>query len=425
MNPKQLIAATAWGVYLALGFGYSVDALACPFCAALSNSLREDMALADHVALAICQVPAQRDSQLPLHEMRITRVYQGDPAWDGMVVEVFSFRPLERGSFVLLMGVGEDLHVDWGPSAALESQALAYVEQIALRLSEEEPRLTDAMSPRQDVIPPVDATSPAASVQTLDMDRKRKTAWLMFFWQSLASEDEWVRRDAFNEFARASLEDLRALVQELDADEVVSRLRDPDSSLEQRRLYWTILSLCGRQQDVDLVRRAIFERSRSQHSGLAASDIGLDAAISCFLVLGGEAALTQIEEGILGNRQAESSDRYAAIVAIRVHAVEFKLIPNARLAKALELVLSELSLADLVIPDLARLQDWSHVSRMVELFSTATDENRFVRMPAINYLRACPLPEAELALAKCKAIDPEAFRRATVLFPKPPSTSDR
>ena len=40
-------------------------------------------------------------------------------------------------------------------------------------------------------------------------------------------------------------------------------------------------------------------------------------------------------------------------------------------------------------------------------------------MPVINYLRACPKPEASAKLDELKEIDPAAFKRATSFFPVP------
>jgi hypothetical protein len=68
-----------------------------------------------------------------------------------------------------------------------------------------------------------------------------------------------------------------------------------------------------------------------------------------------------------------------------------------------------------VIADLARWEDWSVIDRLSELFEKADADNIFVREPVVNYLRACPLPEAAAAIAKLEKIDPEAVRRAATL----------
>jgi hypothetical protein len=76
-------------------------------------------------------------------------------------------------------------------------------------------------------------------------------------------------------------------------------------------------------------------------------------------------------------------------------------------------------LADLVIPDLARWQDWESMDELVKLFKTADEKSSWVRVPVINFLRACPLPEAKDHLVELEKIDPAAAKRANMFFPVP------
>ncbi len=106
------------------------------------------------------------------------------------------------------------------------------------------------------------------------------------------------------------------------------------------------------------------------------------------------------------------------IIAIRVHNEEFKTITTERLQAAFRMVLTRNELADLVIPDLARWEDWTVIVRLEELFQQSNKATQFVKIPIINYLRVCPKPEAALALARCTALDPVAVRRAEAAFPR-------
>jgi hypothetical protein len=73
-------------------------------------------------------------------------------------------------------------------------------------------------------------------------------------------------------------------------------------------------------------------------------------------------------------------------------------------------------MADMVIPDLARWEDWSVVDRLVQMFRDAnSDDTKWVRTPIISYLQACPLPEAADYINKLREIDPEAVQRAEML----------
>jgi len=92
---------------LAVWLSVANQLIACPFCSAISNSLRQDVALADHVALATCVIPADVTTAVPLHQLRIEQVFQGDEVWKGRRVEVCSFSPYATGDILLVLGVGE------------------------------------------------------------------------------------------------------------------------------------------------------------------------------------------------------------------------------------------------------------------------------------------------------------------------------
>jgi hypothetical protein len=109
------------------------------------------------------------------------------------------------------------------------------------------------------------------------------------------------------------------------------------------------------------------------------------------------------------------TETYAAVMALRFLGEESEIVSRDRVLASLRLLLAEPKLADLVIADLARWQDWSVVDRLTELFETATADNIFVREPIVNYMRACPLPEAAAALVKLEKIDPDAVRRAATM----------
>ena len=73
-------------------------------------------------------------------------------------------------------------------------------------------------------------------------------------------------------------------------------------------------------------------------------------------------------------------------------------------------------MADMVIPDLARWEDWSVMDRLVQMFKECdSDETRWVRTPIISYLQACPKPEAKTFIAELREIDPDAAKRAEML----------
>src|SRR5262245_66353753 len=69
-------------------------------------------------------------------------------------------------------------------------------------------------------------------------------------------------------------------------------------------------------------------------------------------------------------------------------------------------------MADLVIPDLARWQDWTVADRLVDLFVTADADLAWVRAPVLRHLQVCPTPEAKKELARLELMDPTAAKSA-------------
>ena len=230
---------------------------------------------------------------------------------------------------------------------------------------------------------------------------------LEYFLEYLRHADELVAADAYNEFAEASLDEIAGLRNKLDRQWVIAQLRDASVPRHRRRLCWTFLSQCGTAADVSLFDEAIHKRKLD-----STFDPGMDAAIACYISLGGEPALARIEHDYLADPDVEYLDSFAATSAIRVHGTELSVISRKRLARALRLLLSRPELADLVIPDLARWEDWTAVDRMVELFAMSTEQTTLLKPATVLYLKSCPLPAAATALDRLRAIDAQAVQSA-------------
>jgi hypothetical protein len=240
---------------------------------------------------------------------------------------------------------------------------------------------------------------------------------LAFFLGHLEDEDETLTRDAYDEFAVAPYEDVKGLEDKMDAARLLSWIEDPKVPANRRRLYATMLGVCGTPAEAERIA-AILEGK-----GVAAEQPevrnGLDALIACHVALQGDKALDLVDRLFLAragqDKEIPFTETYAAVMALRFLGEESDLVPRERVLESLKLLLDEPKLADLVIADLARWQDWSVIDRLVAIFKDAKADNIFVREPIVNYLRACPLPEAAEAVKELEAIDPEAVRRAATL----------
>lgn len=243
-------------------------------------------------------------------------------------------------------------------------------------------------------------------------------ARLKFYYRFLQDEESMLARDAYDEFAIAPYDAVKKLAPEMDHDQLVAWISDPEMPTDRKRLYLTLLGVCGGKEDLPMLGKMLRSTSKSTRGGL-------DAMIACYLTLGGESGLGLINELFLANKQAPYADTYQAIMAIRFHGTEGDVIPRSALVESLHHVLDRKDLADLVIPDLARWNDWSQIDRLVKLFVNADPENNWVRVPVVNYLRACPLDSAKEALKKIEEIDPESVRRANTFFSIPVPARDK
>jgi hypothetical protein len=396
----------------------------CPFCSALSSTISDDMKESHWAFLAVCVVPADTKNPeiAPIHQFKlvtalkspsnptIVRPPESSPISDtakeseasrvvtasdqrreaavklGDIVEVYSSQAYSKNEVVLLLGNSLEEETDWAASAPLTAEGQAYIKRLVA--------LNKTVNPK---------------------DR------LHSFLPALRSRDKLVATDAYNEFAVASLEVMNGLKTHLHSKDVIAAIEDPQTTNELRRLHWTLLAICGSAADLPFVELAM-QANLANENG----DIGMDAVFSCYIVLGGEKALERLEREYFGNPNSSYTNCFALVAAMRVHAEQIKTIDKKRISQSFRMTLSRGNLAELVIPDLARWEDWSVIDPLVELFSRpANGERQSYKIPIVNYLRNCPLPEAQAALARCEQLDPEAVRRTTVLFPLRIPAADR
>jgi hypothetical protein len=243
---------------------------------------------------------------------------------------------------------------------------------------------------------------------------------LAFFEQHLEDEDESLARDAYDEFAVAPYADVRGLKDRMNPAKLLGWIENPKVQANRRRLYATMLGVCGTAADADRIG-AILEGKTASGEPLPPEQAeirgGLDALIACYVALRGPEALDLVDRLFLERegRDVPFAETYAAVMALRFLGEESDLVPRDRVLQSLRLLLEEPKLADLVIADLARWQDWSVVDKLSQIFKDAQADNIFVREPIVNYLRACPLPEAAVAVKELEQIDPQACRRAATL----------
>jgi len=394
---------------------------ACPFCSAASQTLSEELAAAEAAVIVklVKAAPAitpnaadpaglgATDPDTGMAQFQIEEVLHGeDKLGDLKQIEVVYFGENEANKSFLISGLAGQ-PVDWTTPLPLSPRAVAYVKQLG-------------QLPEQ------------------GLDR------LGFFLQYLEDEDPLLAQDAYDEFARAPYREINAMADRLDRNRLRGWIKNPDVGPTRRRLYLTLLGICGQEEDIQMLESLLRYDYGQMKPGIAAmvsllgihgsatgatlvdelvrADVRrkrqcLDALIAAYLKLKGPEGLPLIEGLFLSNPAAEYTHVYATIMALRFHGEESKAIPLERLQQSLRLVLDNPEIADQVIPDLARWEDWSILDRLVTMFKKS-EQDAWIRQPVISYvLVAGEQPgdvgqRATAALADMEKLDPQGVKRA-------------
>ena len=151
--------------------------------------------------------------------------------------------------------------------------------------------------------------------------------------------------------------------------------------------------------------------------------LGLDGLISGYLVLAGEKGLDAIDKSKLQNKKAAFSETYAAAQALRfMWTYGNGRISQDRLRQSMRGLLDRPELADLVIADLARWEDWSVMDRLMKSYGKEDYSHPPVKRAIVRYMLVAakandqPAEQAKANLAKLRQQDPALVKSAERSF---------
>jgi hypothetical protein len=367
---------------------FSSAASACPWASVDDRSLSQEIAAADVAALATMTVPPDVDDDAKFDKatFRIDRVLKGKPHLpadkDGnpSPIQTTYEGGSKKGTRFLLTGSGSP-EIKWAYPWTLSERGVDYVLKL------------EALPPK-------------------GPDR------LKHFMPYLEDREARLSHDAFLELSAGSYKDLKALKPLMDREKLWKGISNKEVSIPPRqRLYFVMLGICGTADDVPKLAEKLKTKPRE---GEQRDSVG---AMEAYLMLErSDKGVSFVEEQFIVNRDASYSDLYTAIMLLRFLADEEPVIVSKKRATAaFHKVLDRPDYADLVIPDLARWEDWSVMDRLVAMFKTAekdrpstveTDSARYVRVPIAQYLIACPLPQAKTYLNELRKLDPKSVEWA-------------
>lgn len=411
-RPQTLIIVTIACISLARAV-----ALACPFCDAPAQTLSEETASADAVVLAklIKEAPPTTDAADPnsgTATFEIIDVLRGkDHVGDAKEISAVYFGEPNKEQNFMITGLGTE-SLDWTTPLPLSEAAVDYMRKLP--------------------------TLPASGA-----DR------LAFFQEYLENADPLLAQDAYDEFARASYEDVQALGPRMYHDKLIQWITDLEINPSRRRLYFTMLGVCGGPEDLPILESMIVsDYSKMEPAILEITStglgmggpiclagwpevveqeerqkkLGLDALVACYLTLRGGEGLDLVDNRFLKDPKVDYTYIYSTIMALRFHGdQDTNAVPKDRLMQSIRLLLDNSDFADQVILDLSRWQDWSVLDKLVEMFKSA-DEKSYVRQPVVTYLTvAAEQPgdvgtRAAAALKQLEEFDPDTVKQARSLM---------
>ena len=317
----------------------------CPFCSAPSLTLSEQLAQADAAVLVQwleAKPPEEKSAGSTTYSIiEVSRGPKEKLKKDDKIT-VPRFRASKKGDLFLLFGT-KDKEIEWSSPLEVTEMTYHYIVQ--------------APSPE----------SPTG---------KR----LEYFLKFLEFSDQLVSNDAYGEFANAPYDDIVKVRDKMDREKIRKWVASKETAPTRVGLYGLLLGLCGNHNDALLMRGKIEEQTQDFR-------LGVDGLISGYLLLEGDKGLDAIDRGKLQDKKAPFSETYAAMQALRfMWTYGNGRIGKERLRQSMRELLDRPELADLVVADLARWEDWSIQDRLMKVYGDGEYNVPSIKRAIVRYL---------------------------------------
>ncbi|MBI1311816.1 hypothetical protein GC176_11035 [bacterium] len=327
VSARFILTATLAAI-LALSLAVA-PVLSCPFCSASAPSLTlaEQLAQADAAVLvqwADGTKPTETSAGSTIYEIKQIVRNHKSTLKVGDRITLPRYRASKVGDLFMLMG-SKGTTIEWGSPLEVSEASFNYIAQ-----------------------------SPAPETPTA----KRLAYYLKF----LEYPDPLVANDAYGEFANAPYEDIAQVADQLPREKLLKWSTSPETPATRLGLYGLLVGLCGNKADAQAIEKRIVEDTEDFR-------LGIDGLMSGYLLLSGNDGLEVIEKTKLKDPSVPFSETYAAMQALRFmwKYAEGRIEPE-RLRESMRILLDRPELADLVIADLARWNDWGVQDRLMTLY---------------------------------------------------------
>ncbi len=211
---------------------------ACPFCAAVSQTFTEEIDSMDAVVIGeLVKLPKKSEAgadvasrETPKATFQIVQIVKGGNfLLETTTIETIYFGDGQLGKPFLIMGV-DPPKIMWSTPLQLTDRARKYIPELL-------------------ALP------------------KEGVARLEFFQKHLEDNDEMLARDAYDEFAKAPYPTVIALKEKMDHARLLEWIQDGDIPASRRRLYLTMLGVCGTEKDLPLIETMLRSDDRKAKGG--------------------------------------------------------------------------------------------------------------------------------------------------------------
>jgi hypothetical protein len=203
---------------------------------------------------------------------------------------------------------------------------------------------------------------------------------LGYFLKFLEYSDPLISNDAYSEFANAPYEEIVLLADQMPREKLRAWLSNPDLTPTRIGLYGLMLGLCGKLDDADYLKAKVLEETDDFR-------LGIDGVMAGYLMLTGEPGLEVLNHAKLANQQVPFSETFAAMQALRfMWTYGNGRIPQDDLRTSMRILLDRPNLADLVIVDLARWQDWSVMQRLMSMYDDKDYQVPSVKRAIVRFM---------------------------------------
>jgi hypothetical protein len=249
----------------------------------------------------------------------------------------------------------------------------------------------------------------APGLRILSADR------LPYFIPYLEHADPLIAGDAYLEFAHAPYDEVAKVADRLPMAKIRQWLADAAVPAERKGFYGLALGLAidpaERQQNLEFLGRQL---GSADDIGRAGQDFraGFDGVLGGYLMLAGRPGLDVLVSRYFANPQAAEGDVRHALTALRFYHEYGQTIPAAEQCAALRHLLARAEMADQVITDLARWNDWDAMTSVAALYTQPGYDQPRVRRSIVGYLLSCPLKPGAAELARLRMLDPQGVAAA-------------